>query len=343
MAKPSNLNHTTAPNLLALCAAMPIEAAPDGTVPEWVHLLPAGVIETNDNRGPYTVPDMQAVVARLGAGDKLALDECHASDLAAPHGRPAPARGWIVELQARADGLWGKVEWTDAGKQLMADRAYRGLSPVILHDKKNQVLAVLRASLINTPNLKGLIALHGEEGPSENSDMDLKGLLVALMGLASDADDTAVFAAVEAKVKAAAPAGDNGSVALQAVLAHPQYVALQGELTAAQGKLAELEQSGKRTAAESFVDAAIAEMRVGVKPQRDLYISMHMENAERTETLVNSLPKVNGTTIVGEPQADGAGSGGLSAADRQVIALMGLSEEEYAASLKATGQKKEAL
>jgi len=337
---------TTPAALTALCSAIDFADTGEGAIPEWVHLLPAGrgaagSIETGDARGPYFAPDLHAVAARFAPGDKLPIDECHAADLAAPEGRPAPARGWIVALQVRQDGLWGQVEWTGAGKALMADKAYRGISPVILHDKAKKVLAVLRASLINTPNLKGLVALHSEEGPSENIDMDLKGLLVALMGLASDADDAAVFAAVEAKVKGAA-GSDGAAVALQAVLAHPQYVALQGELTAAQGKLAELEAAGRKAAAEAFVDGAIADMRVGVKPQRDTYISMHMENAERTEALVGSLPRVNGDAIVTEaPQ--GEQQGGLSAADRQVIALMGLSEEDYTASLKAVGQKKEAL
>ena len=34
------------------------------------------------------------------------------------------ARGWIVNLEARDDGLWGQVEWTAHGSALMADKAY---------------------------------------------------------------------------------------------------------------------------------------------------------------------------------------------------------------------------
>lgn len=46
--------------------------------------------------------------ASMAAG-KLPVDECHATDKAAPDGRQAPARGWIVQMEVRADGLWGRV------------------------------------------------------------------------------------------------------------------------------------------------------------------------------------------------------------------------------------------
>ncbi|QRY97257.1 hypothetical protein JT366_08575 [Sphingomonas paucimobilis] len=102
---------------IALCAALNIDAT-EGKVPEWVHLLPAGPVRTADGRGPYRVNDIHSIVSASMAGGKLVLDECHATDLAAPRGESAPARGWIVELQARADGVWGKVDWTPEGARL---------------------------------------------------------------------------------------------------------------------------------------------------------------------------------------------------------------------------------
>ena len=59
---------------------------------------------------------------------------------------PAPARGWIVELQGRQDGIWGKVEWTATGRDLVAGKAYRGISPVIEHRPDNSIIAIRRAS-----------------------------------------------------------------------------------------------------------------------------------------------------------------------------------------------------
>lgn len=125
--------------------------------PEWVHLVPSGTFKGVDGRGPYTLKNPAAVIAAsMGAGAKLPIDENHAIDLAAPKGGPSPARGWIVQMEAREDGIWGRVEWTETGKVLMADRSYSGISPVFLHDKSGVISRIERAALTNTPNMAEL-------------------------------------------------------------------------------------------------------------------------------------------------------------------------------------------
>ncbi|MDI4664707.1 phage protease [Xanthobacter autotrophicus] len=162
-------------------------------VPEWVHLVPAGTFKGRDGRGPYTL-DAQAVLSGLKAGGKLAIDENHAIDVAAPRGEPSPARGWIVELQSRADGIWGRVEWTGSGRQLMADKSYRGISPNLLVERATgRVVGVVRASLVNDPNLF-LASLHNRS----SDHMDLVKLREAL-GLAADASEAAILAAIGAQ------------------------------------------------------------------------------------------------------------------------------------------------
>jgi phage I-like protein len=235
---------------IALCAASAI-SLPRGDVPAWVHLLPPGAIRTVDGRGPYQV-DAHAVAAAFKAGDKLPIDENHAIDLAKSTGQPSPARGWIVGLQARADGVWGAVEWNSAGAALMADCAYRGISPAILHNQSGKVLAVLRASLTNTPNLQGLTTLHSQDHfghqPLDAADRHV----IALMGLSED-----------------------------------EY-------------RASLRARGLRQAALSGTG--------------------------------------NGGTVTLHSRRNG-----LDAADRHVIALMGLSEDEYLANLRAAGLAKNVL
>ncbi len=312
-------------SLIALCSAQPVPDS-DG-VPEWVHLLPAGEIRTNDGRGPYKVASMSAIADRLKDGVKLPIDECHSTDRAAPLGQPAPARGWIVALQARDDGLWGQVEWTGRGRELMEDRAYAGISPVIQHLKDGTVIGVLRASLINTPNIVGLASLHSEE-----NGMDFKAKLIELLGLDSDADDAAVLAALSAKTETSQHSAQNGEV----------IVALQSELADITGKYNELADTVGRDKATAFVDTAIAEGRVGVKPLRDKYITMHMADPAGTAELVGALPKLTGATITGDvaPETDDKG---LDAGDRAVMSLMGVSEEDYTAAQARQGIKKEAL
>ena len=145
----------------ALCAAIGIEAD-SGAAPEWLHLLPAGKALTRDGRGPYHVADAARLIAEsmAAAGNKMVLCENHATDLSAPKGGAAPARGWIVDLQERADGIWGRVSWTEEGRRLVEDQAYRGVSPVISHASDGAIVRILRASLVNQPNILGLTSLH---------------------------------------------------------------------------------------------------------------------------------------------------------------------------------------
>lgn len=343
---------------IALCSANAIAAS--DAPPEWLHLLPAGEIFTNDGRGPYRAGDMVALMAAsLNAGEKLVLDENHSTDLAGPRGEEAPARAWIVELQHRDDGIWGKVDWTEASIGRRIWKEYRGVSPVILHRKDGTIDAVLRASLTNKPNFKGLVALHQENA------MDFRAWLIEALGLDSAADDAAIMAALKAKFEGKK---EEGETALQsaldpiaqaaglavgssaaAILVGVQQLAtgggrdevitaLQSELAGVTNQLNTLQNDGKRLAAIRFVDGAIAAQRVGIKPMRDRYITMHMADPEGTQELINAMPCLTPTGTRHVPLADRK-AGELNEADTSVIALMGLDPEDYKKTLAAAGQQ----
>lgn len=353
-----NSGMTKPPTSIALCSAIAIAAS--DAPPEWLHLLPAGEIFTNDGRGPYRAGDMVALMAAsLNAGEKLVLDENHSTDLAGPRGEEAPARAWIVELQQREDGIWGRPEWLPAAVERRIWKEYRGVSPVILHRKDGTIDAVLRASLTNKPNFRGLVALHQENA------MDFRAWLIEALGLDSAADDAAIMAALKAKFEGKK---EEGETALQsaldpiaqaaglavgsnaaAILVGVQQLAagggrdevitaLQSELAGVTNQLNTLQDDGKRLAATTFVDGAIAAQRVGIKPMRDRYIAMHMADPAGTQELINAMPCLasSGTRFV--PPADRK-AGELNEADTSVIALMGLDPEEYKKSLAAAGQQ----
>ncbi|MFV0642925.1 MAG: phage protease [Sphingomonadaceae bacterium] len=307
---------------LALCAATPL--AVEHGVPEWVHLLPAsGTVKTGDGRGPYSITSLQAIMAAsLRAGGKLVIDENHSTDLAAPKGRPAPARGWIVELQQRADGIWGKVEWTPTGQAMMAAKEYRGISPVIAHRNDGAIVRIERASLVNEPNFTELTALHSKEvtmnfmqklakalGLGEDSSEDAIFAAIANMSNAdADADDvaTATQAALKPFAVALGLADDAGSAAIETALnalksaqtGDGQVItSLQAEVTKLTTSLNAMEQKQRLGDATRFVDDAIRDGAVGVKPDRETYISMHMENPGRTEKLIGNMPRIAGSNI----------------------------------------------
>ncbi len=124
--------------------------------PQWVMLIPAGEFSGRDGRGPFRLADPQRVIAAteaLGMAAGVPIDYDHATDFAAPKGRPAPAAGWIRELQQRAGALWGRVEWTPHGAQAITSREYRYISPVFQYSPDGGVTRLLRAGLTNNPNL----------------------------------------------------------------------------------------------------------------------------------------------------------------------------------------------
>jgi phage I-like protein len=124
--------------------------------PEWIELLPAGDFAGRDGRGPFRLSNPSAVIAatdalRMEAG--LPIDYDHATDFAAPTGRPAPAAGWIRTIEVRDGALWGQVEWTTHGGAAVVTHEYRYISPVFEYSQDGEVQRLLRAALTNNPNL----------------------------------------------------------------------------------------------------------------------------------------------------------------------------------------------
>lgn len=366
---------THAHETFALCA-QDLTATSGGDVPDWVHLLPVsgGMVRTNDARGPYQVKDIASLMAAsLQPGDRLPIDENHATDLAAPRGGPAPARGWIVELQARTDGIWGRVEWTEEGRALVSSRAYRGISPVIFHPAKGsrEIVAMRRASLVNTPNLQGMATLH-----QENTEMAFRDDVAGWLGLKPDATDedfqtaitglkgdegTASLQSQIAEIGAALGVADGGDVLAAAKAAKAgsgagDVAALQNTVASMQSSMSALQAENADLAtklnahtgaqalasATAFVDGEIAKGRVGVKPLRDHYISMHQQDPARVEKEIGALPLLGATPMTLQPPAPADGQLSLNTEQSAAARLLGISQEAYLKTLQAEQQSKEA-
>jgi len=175
--------------------------------PEWVMLIPAGEFSGRDGRGPFRLANAERVIAAteaLGLTAGVPIDYDHATDFAAPKGRPAPAAGWIRELEERAGALWGRVDWTPHGAKAITSREYRYLSPVFQYAPDGAVTRLLRAGLTNNPNLyltaisaraAGAVTPH----PERSNAMDtLLQQLCEILGLDDDASPEEVLAAVRA-------------------------------------------------------------------------------------------------------------------------------------------------
>lgn len=173
-----------------------------GTVPDWVQLTPPGpAIVGRDGRG-WKMSDPAAVAAQFDAAKLPQIDLEHSSQIAAPMGLPAPAVGWIAEIEVRDGALWGRVDWNAEGQEAIASRAYRYLSPVFRYDwETNEILQIVSAGLTNSPNLE-MAALNAAQ--MESTAMD-QSVLEAL-GLQPGATAAEAVVAINAMKTATATA-----------------------------------------------------------------------------------------------------------------------------------------
>ena len=136
------------------------------------------VARTREHNGPVDIP----------------VDYDHQLEHTAMNGRPAIAAGWITELEARADGVWGRVEWTDKGKAHVAAREYRYVSPVYYYEQgTGEILAIESVALTNVPNLTGIKALASKDSglnlPTGDITMSFLKTMASVLGV-TDAEPT---------------------------------------------------------------------------------------------------------------------------------------------------------
>lgn len=312
--------------IIAHMHAEPITETPQDGAPEWIKILPPpGVaITTHDGRGPYRYSDPQAVIAAsMSRKARLVIDENHSTDIAAKAGAPSPARGYVTEMQSRADGIWARVDWTPGGRALMAERAYWGVSPILLAPRSSpkEVVAIKSVALTNEPNLRGLPALHHEE-----TSMFTDRLAEAL-GMSADTGEDAllerVTAALQSETAAQAQMGEvakalgisvaEGADLHSAVLVAAKQAseadgsemitALQSEIAGLTGQVASLKTEQARGRAETFVDGEIRKGRLIPASLRDHYVSRHMEDAATVEKEIAAFGVLS-TGVTPQPQAE---------------------------------------
>ncbi len=169
----------------------------------WILLIPAGKFSGRDGRGPYDAGDM-AMLEQIAAQTRsyhgstdILIDYEHQSINSQKNGLPAPAAGWIKEVQARADGLYGRVEWTANASAAIKAREYRYISPVYFHSKENgSVRALLNVGLTNVPNLNlSEVSAHSIFSAAPTTEVSMKKVLAAL-GLSEGGSEDDVIVAI---------------------------------------------------------------------------------------------------------------------------------------------------
>lgn len=169
----------------ALGSAMLDEAAVGVDVPARIILAPWGRVESQ--KGVFFVDEESGalvVQAFEQHGTDLPIDFEHQTlggEFASPDGR-APAAGWIKSLSVEPGvGIVGAIEWTQQGREMLATRAYRYLSPVALIRKSDRKLVGIHsAALTNKPAIVAMEPIVNREKMPENGSEDEEVVLCEL-------------------------------------------------------------------------------------------------------------------------------------------------------------------
>lgn len=301
-----------------------------GGAPEWVQVFPAGpVVATNDGRA-FRLSDPAGLVARINAGRMpLLVDYDHRSFFDPAMNGDSVAAGWAVELAARDDGIWARVEWTPKAVAGIRDREWRYISPELhLDPDSGEILMLAAISLVNRPALQ--MAALARSRSTNPGDTDMKAIAAAL-GLPDTATEAEILAAIqtgrtELAAAQAAPSPDR-------FMPRADYDAVLARANTAETELAAQRKGARDAEVETVLAAAVAEGKIAPASKAH-YAALAATDAgfEQIKQLCASLPKViadpNVTTDPAKP------GGALSDVERHVAASLGVTEENY---VKARG------
>jgi hypothetical protein len=109
------------------------------------------------------------------------------------------AHGWIIDLAAKPDGLYGEIKWAKSGRELIDNANYKFFSPrwvmKAVGDGVFEPVKMLSVGLTNTPNIPGdvianvaqavvseggrLVAVGPVSGGEKDDDADLPDSIAA--------------------------------------------------------------------------------------------------------------------------------------------------------------------
>lgn len=325
----------------------------------WCRLLPSGYFKAVDGR-PTDVPggqwfldaeSGQVLVAQLKAQvNDTVIDYEHQTLLAEENGQPAPASGWFKDAEWRDDGLYIKPRWTGKAREYIENDEYQFLSAVFPYDKATgKPLSIHSAALVNRPGLDGVTAVAlrslitpvspSETNNQQESTMDpvLEAALKAL-GLDETATPEQVEAAVQAlKDKQAAAEGEVAALKARAPGAAPdpaKYVPI-AVLKEMQGQIAALSAQGQQNEVEQLIADAKKDGRL--LPASEAWArDLGQTNVAALKEFLGTAPSIAALKgqQAGHEKPPAAKAGQLTDEEKQVAALTGRTEEEFA-TLKA--------
>jgi phage I-like protein len=349
---------------LALAACHFQLAAPAADRTLWLQATPDGLFRPADGRempvAAWRIDQAVAskVIERFRARrTPPVVDYEHQTLHKEQNGQPAPAAGWMRDIEYRAgEGLFIQVELTARAADLLTAGEYRYFSPVFMFDPvTGDVLDMLMGAITNNPAIDGMQALalqaaatFGLPTTEEPIVNELLKAVIAALGLAETATEEEAIAALKSMTGEQAAlcaqlgiaAGSKHSAMLAActglkAAAKPdpaKFVPVEA-FTSVQNQLAALTARVDGDAAERLIQDGLADGRILPAMEgwaRDLAksdmaaLSKYLEQAAPIAALTK-------TQTGGQPPA-GGGEGALSAEEMAVCSRMGLTPEQFKAA-----------
>lgn len=288
-------------------------AAEAKRAPEWIMVTPRGKFTARDGR-QFEV-DPEALAARF-VREKidLAVDIDHATVKKAALGNKADAVGWISELQARADGLYGKVEWLEEGLRVLSARTHRYISPTLTHDAKGKADWLHSVALVATPAACMPAVASADITIKTENDMSIKAIANAL-GLSTDAAETSCLSAIDV---------------LKARVDLTIHQAALDQVATLTTELNGIKASARQGKVDALFEGALRAKKITPAQAEQYKTLCATDDGLKTVTaLFETLGTGLGATDLDKKQAKQGDLVTLSALDREMIKEMGLTEEDY--------------
>ncbi len=351
--------------LTAFAAPIAALAPADAQAGSWVQLCPAGSFKARDGRGPFEAGSgaaLQAIIDRtreIAGATELVIDYDHQSVFGARDGvgGTAKAAGWVKELEVRADGIWGRIEWTAAAAEAIRAGEYRYLSPVLLQSKSSgQVLAIRMAALTNTPALDlaqvAASANFSVELSEKGAPMDK---ILAALGLPAGSGEDAALSAINTlltsstavALAAGLTAGAKSDEVIaafnsKAVSPDPTKFVPLSAVTQLQNEVKALQTALSADKAEEAVALAVKEGKLAPS-LKDWAMGLAKADMAAFQAFAAGAPVLTSQQTQQKRTPAQGDAPVLDAAQAAVAAALGMDAKAYAATLAAEAANLEAL
>lgn len=319
---------------LAHISALALNAEGD-LAPDWIQLIPAGPQVSGRDGRNWLMPDPHAIVSAFReSGTDLPVDFEHSTQVKGSKGDPAPAIGWIKDMEVRNGEIWARVEWNEAGRTAIASKGYRYVSPVFKFTKAAKTITrMVSAGLTNQPNLQ--LAALNSEGDQEDNAMN-KAILEAL-GLPEDASETDALTAIN-KMKSDTELATNRADNPDSTKFVPRadYDLAMNKVKTFQ----KAEEEREDEAINSAVDAAIEAGKIA-PASRDYHIAACRTEGglENFQKLVDASPVLAGDSGLDGKDATAKNKTALTDEETAACRALGLTAEEFLAQKAADAKE----